>query len=135
MIVDASVVLRWFLNEPGADDAARVFQQQSAPDAPDFVLAEIANGLWSAVRQKRIGDDVANRFVDGAPLLFDTLHPTSSLHSRAFSLALELDHPIYDCLYLALADRERRPLLTGDMRLQNKVANTPWTNLVSVLTP
>lgn len=133
MIVDASVVLRWFLNEPGADDAGATFQHRQAPSAPAFILTEVANGLWSAVRRKRIDVDLARTYVQSAPRLFGTLHPTAALYEAAFDLAIELDHPIYDCMYLALADRERLPLLTTDARLQNKVAGTRWRNLVSVL--
>ena len=134
MIADASVALRWFLNEPGADDAGAVFQQ-GAPMAPAFVLTEIANGLWGAVRRKRLGADAARTYVQAAPQLFGSLEATAGLYAAAYDLAVALDHPIYDCMYLALADRERTPLLTTDMRLQNKLTGTPWRNLVSVLTP
>jgi predicted nucleic acid-binding protein len=134
VIVDASVVLRWFLNEPGAADAASVFEQ-TTPLAPALILAEVGNGLWSAVRRKRIEIDVARAYLRKTPRLFGELRPTESLYTEAFELACELDHPIYDCLYLAMAAAERAPLLTVDLRLQAKVAATRWRDLVSVLTP
>ncbi len=39
------------------------------------------------------------------------------LANRALSLAIELQHPIYDCFYLALAQRENALLITADERL------------------
>jgi predicted nucleic acid-binding protein len=33
------------------------------------------------------------------------------------ALAIRLKHPIYDCFYLALAERERCALVTADARL------------------
>jgi predicted nucleic acid-binding protein len=39
------------------------------------------------------------------------------LRLRALELALELNHPIYDCFYLALAERERCPLVSADKKL------------------
>ena len=35
----------------------------------------------------------------------------------AMALAIRLKHPIYDCFYLALAERERCALVTADARL------------------
>jgi predicted nucleic acid-binding protein len=37
---------------------------------------------------------------------------------EALALACHLDHPVYDCLYLALARREAAQLLTADQRLE-----------------
>jgi predicted nucleic acid-binding protein len=36
---------------------------------------------------------------------------------EALALACHLDHPVYDCLYLALARREAAVLLTADQKL------------------
>ncbi|WP_254987446.1 hypothetical protein [Cyanobium sp. ATX 6E8] len=40
----------------------------------------------------------------------------------AQALAFHLDHPFYDCLYLALARREAAVLVTADQRLQQLAA-------------
>lgn len=135
MIVDASVALRWFLNESGAADAASTFSQGPPPSAPDLVLVEIANGLWSAARRQRIDETTARALLATAPALFGELRPAETLMATAFNMARALDHPVYDCLYLAMADAERQPLLTADMKFQAATQGTPWRNLVSVLTP
>jgi predicted nucleic acid-binding protein len=36
-----------------------------------------------------------------------------------------LDHPAYDCLYLALAEMRSAVLLTQDQRLLNKLGSLP----------
>ncbi len=41
----------------------------------------------------------------------------------AISLACELKHPVYDCLYLALADSLGIALVTADQKFANKVAD------------
>jgi predicted nucleic acid-binding protein len=135
MIIDASVALRWFLNEPGATDAAAAFSQGPPPTAPDLVLVEIANGLWTATRRQRIDEAAARAQLAAAPHLFGELRPAETLASRAFEIARAIDHPIYDCFYLAMAESERLPLITADARLQRAVTGTPWRNLVSVLAP
>lgn len=39
------------------------------------------------------------------------------LTEQATSLAIELDHPAYDCLYLALAHQRKWRFVTADERL------------------
>ena len=46
-----------------------------------------------------------------------------SLADSALELAVSLEHPIYDCLFIALAVRERCPFITSDEKLLRKVAN------------
>jgi predicted nucleic acid-binding protein len=56
----------------------------------------------------------------GRPLVRLVAMP--ALARKASDLAQELDHPVYDCFYLALAEREGVPLVTADVRLISKVA-------------
>jgi predicted nucleic acid-binding protein len=43
-----------------------------------------------------------------------TLVPIEDLLARALTLAITFHHPIYDCFYLALAEREGCALITAD---------------------
>ena len=52
--------------------------------------------------------------------------PTSSLIGAAARLALDLDHPVYDCIYLALALQEGYPVLTADRRFHDAVKRHPY---------
>ena len=52
-----------------------------------------------------------------APLYFDRLVPLAELTVRATELAIEFRHPIDDCFYLALAEREKVELVTDDKKL------------------
>ena len=47
----------------------------------------------------------------------DLIEPDRHPQAEALALACHLDHPVYDCLYLALARREAALLLTADQRL------------------
>ena len=51
------------------------------------------------------------------------------------ALARELDHPVYDCFYLALAEREGVQLLTADARLIGRLAGTARAGLCRPLAP
>jgi predicted nucleic acid-binding protein len=48
------------------------------------------------------------------------------LCSDAVAAALELNHPVYNCFYLALAWERAVPLVTADRRLLTRIADTQW---------
>jgi predicted nucleic acid-binding protein len=64
---------------------------------------------------------------------FEELVPVSVLRDRALAIAIELRHPVYDCFYLALAERSTAPLVTADERLIRRCADTPFETLVQSL--
>ncbi len=117
LIVDASVAAKWVLPEPGSDEAAALRTQDSALIAPSLVAAEISNALWKSARRGDLQHESVGRMLQVAMGHFTRLIPIETLAMNALRLALKLQHPIYDCFYLALAERERAPLITADERL------------------
>ena len=55
---------------------------------------------------------------------------STGLAPRAVAIAGQLDHPVYDFLYLALAEAEQTKLVTADLQLLGKVRTTPWEQWV-----
>ena len=112
VVVDASVALKWVLPEDGADAAEALL---AAPiHAPDILLAECGNVLWTASVRRRVTaarSREALEFIASVPM---TMHPCVPLVIPALDLALELNHPAYDCLYVVLARRLNLPLVTAD---------------------
>jgi predicted nucleic acid-binding protein len=51
------------------------------------------------------------------PDMFSMLSPLLPLADEGLEIAAKLNHPVYDCFYLALARREGAPLITADKRL------------------
>lgn len=49
VVVDASVVLKWFVPEAGSDAASRLLASEDRLEAPDLLFAEIANAIWKKV--------------------------------------------------------------------------------------
>jgi predicted nucleic acid-binding protein len=116
IVVDASVAAQWVLDEPGSDRALAL-KNEHALIAPSLIASEIGNALWKAVRRGTITRPDALAAIDAILVPFDALIPVEDLRNRALDLALELDHPIYDCFYLALAERERVAMVSADGRL------------------
>lgn len=124
LVVDASIAVKWLVNEPGSVQAARLLEQDLVLHAPELIFLEAGNALWTLARRQIISRDEAAgavRLLTEAPLIAD--HSAKDLLPAAFGLAADLDHPIYDCCYLALAMQLRYPLITADAKFHEKVDN------------
>jgi predicted nucleic acid-binding protein len=118
LVVDASVAAKWVLPEAGSAEAAALRTQDSDLIAPSLVVAEIGNALWkSAMRGDLAGQDVTHILNIGVGH-YARLIPIAEIAAAAMEIAVDLKHPIYDCFYLALAERERCALMTADARLR-----------------
>jgi predicted nucleic acid-binding protein len=124
-VIDASVAVKWFVEQDGADEARALGGPSAVLIAPDLVLAEIASALWKYVRAAMIAEDAAKTALARAPSAFSWLVPLEELLASAFELSLAMRHPIYDCFYLALARQENAPLITADKRLAAAAKSLP----------
>ncbi len=132
MIVDASVAFKWVVEEPGSEDAIGWIGRQELI-APTLVHAEVGNALWKRVRREEIINDgqVGERLADLARYL-RTVDETPFM-ARALELAIDLQHPVYGCIYLALAEALKDELLTADRRFLQAVAFTSHASRVREL--
>jgi predicted nucleic acid-binding protein len=117
LIVDASVAVRWFVPALAWQSATALLSTDDTFSAPELILAEAANAFWKSSRAGCMMPAEMQRAVTQLPSFFEELAPLRVLADEAVELSLGLNHPVYDCFYLALARRERAPLVTADKRL------------------
>jgi len=133
-VVDASVAFAWFAAVPNAEQASRLLE--AGPGtlllAPDLVLVELLNAAWKCRRIGAITSEQFQMLANRGSEPFSRLFPSGALLARAAHWCRELDHPAYDCLYVALAERERATLITADQRLLRKLQQ-PRTGLPVVI--
>jgi predicted nucleic acid-binding protein len=129
MVIDASVAAKWFIVEPGARAARELVHSGNVLIAPELIIAEVLNVAWKRLIRNGLEWDQLAGVSDALPKLFMELWPTVWLANRAFEIAAELRHPVNDCFYLALAEREEATLVTADQRLTGRLAGTPWEAL------
>jgi predicted nucleic acid-binding protein len=113
-VVDASVAVKWILPESGSSAAAALRKLNNDLSAPSLIAVEVGNALWRAVRRGSVTRSEALEGFEAALISLQSLIPIEELRVRALALAIELRHPIYDCFYLALAQRENALLVTAD---------------------
>lgn len=124
-VVDASLVIKWYIEEPGAIAARRLLSEAAELWAPDLLWPEVANALWAKVRRGQMDGEEAARVLTAALDAAIETVPTRELALEAQQLALTLSHPVYDCMYLALAVRGKMLLATADRRLASAVRSVP----------
>lgn len=104
LVIDASVGLKWVLEEPDSPAAERLSRSGEVLLVPDFWLNEACNVLWLQVRRRLLTPPEARR---GIALLRDIVEPTPTwdlgLHDVALEIGMIVNHSTDDTLYVAFA--------------------------------
>jgi len=125
-VLDASVVLKWFVKEDDSDQALKLreefYRGEKEIVVPDLLLYEVANALRynpsfsvEAV-QEAVGTLLA--------IEIEIITPTFSLLSETIELAKDLGITCYDAAYLSLAEELGFEFITADEAFHRKVSET-----------
>lgn len=116
-VVDASVVIKWFVPEIHSDTARRLLILHHEYLAPDLLFAETTNTIWKKIRRGELKLDEGRRLVaDIGRIAVETVS-CRALAEDAHALANATGRTVYDALYVALAVRLNTQLITADDRL------------------
>jgi predicted nucleic acid-binding protein len=132
LVVDSSVALKWVIEEDGSEQALAL--QGGDLIAPALLRIETANVLRTLAARGALGADQAIQLFEllqSAPVTI--VDHDDEVEARALAIALELAHPVYDCVYLAVAEKTGRRLITADKRLINRLSSTRWAALGTTL--
>ncbi len=117
-VIDASAMLRLVTAQAEAPEIERKLMDPALVLAPSLMLTEVVNVIWKLSRASALPAGVdPQELLRSAAELVDHLEPDRHLQAEALALAIRLNHPVYDCLYLALARREAATVLSCDQRL------------------
>lgn len=127
IVVDASVGLKWVLQEPDSHLAQALVRSEPEIVVPDFWLNEATNVLWLRVRRNMLTPDEART---GLALLRAQVEPTPTtgmeLHQVALDIGIAVGHPTYDALYVAFAVATgARAVVTADRRFERAMRSHP----------
>lgn len=129
-VLDASVALKWYLPEEHAVKARLLvtrdrFVGDRRFQTPELFFPECGSILWKRVRRGDTTPEEAATVMDALLALPFIIQPHPPLMRAALTLAVSTDRSVYDCLYLALAVRERTRLITADQRLYRALSGGP----------
>ena len=120
-VIDTSVAFKWVVAEIDSDKALRLLNGYAQGShellSADLFPTEIANALASAEKGGRIQPSEAAAFFTHIINNTPVLHVATPLLNQALAICLKTRHSVYDCLYVALAERENCQLITADDKL------------------
>jgi predicted nucleic acid-binding protein len=136
-IVDASVAIKWLLPEPDTDHAEELLESGEHLAAPALIRTEVAAAIARKVRMQEIAPrdggtafDLWLRCISAGVI---ALVPDEAHIHLAWTIAVKLNHPLPDCLYLAAAERLEAALVTADRKFVTAARKTyPRARLLGV---
>jgi predicted nucleic acid-binding protein len=107
IVVDASIAAKWYLHEPGSQEAAALLRSASPLLAPALIRVEVTGAITRRHRQGLLSLERARQACElwDADLAGGALRllPDETLIAPARAIAFQIRHAIQDCLYLATA--------------------------------
>lgn len=136
VVVDASLAIKWLRVEAGSDWARALLVSGRPLVVPGVFAIECGNVLWRLQRRSEAGaPDPAMALSALLAMPIERVDGADAAARAALSLAMRLDHPVYDCLYLALALERGAALATADTRFAAVIARTGVLPPDRLLTP
>jgi len=125
-VVDSSVVVKWYVAEDYHRNALNVLGSLTDRVAPDILVYEVCNIFWRKLRQGEVSQRQAE--VSITEFLRENVQfwPGEALAMRAFDISRNLQHPVYDCFYLACAEVLDATLVTADDRFLAALRETDF---------
>jgi predicted nucleic acid-binding protein len=133
VVVDASVAIKWYTPEVRHANAKALLGLAETIVAPELIVSEVTNAAWAKARRGDISERVAGLIAAWIRSGVPALVPAIELNEQALQIALTLQHPVYDCMYLACAQLESAPLVTDDQRFIRAVGTGPWRDQLIAL--
>ena len=124
LVVDASVAVKWLVEEEHSDAADRLLDGNHELFAPRLMASEVGNALWRKVRMGELERSRAGALAAAISEMAVRWTEDEEVGPDAVRLSLSLDRPVYDCVYLALAHRLGATLVTADVRFVNALSET-----------
>ncbi|MBY0565289.1 MAG: type II toxin-antitoxin system VapC family toxin [Hyphomonadaceae bacterium] len=121
LVPDSSIIAKLFLREAESDAVSELLEQADVATAPQLLALEVASAITRRYRIGGIERVSAEGALEDARSFFGSagiaLVPDAQVQARAEEIALDLKHPLKDCLFVALAEREQATLVTLDASL------------------
>ena len=133
LAVDSSVVVKTFVEEADSRLVDDILFPPTELHVPDLVFDEVANVFWRHWRTGQMSEVQVIEAMSDLQKLFSAVRLLRSPAAGASETSCSLEHPIYDCSYLALAERLAVPFLTADQWLRRKVEGSRWRNFVGTV--
>jgi predicted nucleic acid-binding protein len=129
-VIDCSTAVKWEVNEPDSTKAVRLREnfRHGVHEllAPDIWPVEVTNALYSAELKGGVAPGRFEHHAANILMVGPVLYQSTALLPRAMTIIRQAAARIgiYDCLYVALAEREGCEFVTADQKLLKSLGST-----------
>ena len=131
-VLDASVILKWFVSEKDSDKAEIVRKEYYVGKreiiVPDLILYEISNALRYHPEFETIEIQEAIQTIFDIDI--EIITPTQMLINKSINIARENDVTCYDASYLTLAQDLKTDFITADEKFYNRISKDVFPNII-----
>lgn len=133
-VIDANVVVKWFVDEVGSDEARALLTPDEPLIAPAHMLGEVGEAL---LRSHRRGVTPREQLDAAHIILVRSFRVVrlDEIFSKSIAISLSAELSVYDSFYVAAAELHRTHLITDDRVLLRKLAGTEWASRARPLVP
>jgi predicted nucleic acid-binding protein len=134
IVVDASLAVKWYLAEAYSNEARAAFERHAGNIvAPDLILTEVIGAMVRRANMNKIERAASEASIAKFIALISeefvaVLQMSPTQMGRAANIAIDIGHPLKDCIYLALAMELDCELVTCDARFAEK-AKGVWARV------
>ena len=132
LVVDASIAVKWLVVEHDSADARNLLADEEL-HAPRLLVSEVANAVWRKVRLDQVDRSAASQLLATISDMPVRWYADETICADAIRLAIAYDRPVYDLMYVALAQRLGARVITADQRLAYALSQTDHRDLVVLL--
>ncbi len=134
LVIDASVVIKFYIPEIFSDKAQEVMLQAANGEltllAPDLLYPETGNILWKKQRLHELTPDEIEEIVDAVTSLPIKVERSREIMPLSVAIALQTGITVYDAMYVAVAGIYETRMITADRRLVDALGKTEFKNNV-----
>ncbi|KPL13936.1 MAG: hypothetical protein AMS26_12550 [Bacteroides sp. SM23_62] len=118
IVLDASAAVTIAIDNSTSRKISEYLKKADLIIAPDIFIAEVSNAFWKYHEFENLPLDICEETLFRTIDIVDEFRNTEQFYKEAFSLSCQVNHPVYDTLYLVLARRNNALLVTNDKELQ-----------------
>jgi predicted nucleic acid-binding protein len=117
VILDASAAVKIVLQQKPIKPLLDVLKDADWVIAPDIYISEVSNVYWKYHQFEDLPMNLCEESLKRTIGLIDDFIDTSDLYQEAFSFSCQVNHPVYDSMYLICARRYNGIFLSADKKL------------------
>ena len=137
LVIDASVVIKFYIPEILSDKSAEVMSRVADGElmlcAPDLLYPETGNILWKKQCRHELTPAEVDEIVDAITSLPIRVESSMPVMPLAVSIAMRSGITVYDAMYVAVARIYETRMITADKKLTEAMAKTEFKNYVQWL--